>query len=90
MSFGGAVSVMITSIKNNTRLRRKSYFDKNILIKDKERDALLDKKATPEQLESIRNRLIEENRQKRIMNFKIFLFSLLLTITAILLLLYIW
>ena len=88
MSFGGAVSAMITSIKNNTRLRRKSYLNQNILIKDEK--ALIDKKATPEQLEAIRNRLIEENRQKRIMNFKIFLFSLLLTITAILLLLYIW
>ncbi len=88
MSFGGAVSAMITSIKNNTRLRRKSYLNQNILIKDEK--ALIDKKATPEQLEAIRNRLIEENRQKRIMNFKIFLFSLLLTITAILLLLYVW
>jgi hypothetical protein len=29
MSFGGSVSAMISSLKNNARAKRKTYFDKN-------------------------------------------------------------
>ena len=68
MSFGGSVSSMISSLKNNARNKRKNYFDRDNSIskhKNKKRNALLDKKATPEQLEQIRNNMIQENKKER-------------------------
>ena len=56
MSFGGAVSAMVTSIKNNARPKRKTFFDRNSKSSKnkKERNALLNKKVTPQQLLKIR------------------------------------
>ena len=74
MSFGGSVSAMLSTIKNNARAKRITYFDRdNKLSKNGEekRNPLLNKKATPEQLAEIRNRLIKENQKNRIKNLLI-------------------
>lgn len=64
---------MIASLKANKRSkndnlfkREKSYYKDKINI-----DKLLEKKATPEQLESIRQNLIKENRKNQIKNIKL-------------------
>ncbi len=65
MSFGGSVSAMISLLKNNARAKRKTYFDhdsKSTKGAKEERNALLDKKASPKQLAEIRNTMIQENR----------------------------
>lgn len=69
MSFGGAVSAMAASLKNNARTKRKNYFDRNSINSKSgngERNALLDKKATPEQLAEIRKEMLKENSKERI------------------------
>ncbi|SDW19122.1 hypothetical protein SAMN05444411_101249 [Lutibacter oricola] len=65
MNFGGAVSAMVTSIKNNARPKRKTYFDRDNKPskKKKERNALLEKKATPQQLLKIRQTIKLENKE---------------------------
>ncbi|PLX03201.1 MAG: hypothetical protein C0595_07990 [Marinilabiliales bacterium] len=61
MSFGGTVSAMITSLKNNARPKRKRLFDRSI----PETDIKLRprKKATKEQLEQARLKMKDENRK---------------------------
>ncbi len=62
MSFGGAVQAMITTMKNNSRSRKRSYFDKkHSNSNESRRNPLLDKKATPEQLAEIKERIMAEN-----------------------------
>ena len=79
MSFGGAVSAMITSLKNNKQSRR-STFDK---LKNYKKTTCtkveFEKKATPEQLQEIRERLQKENRKNLV-------FTLTFTITLTVLL----
>lgn len=61
MSFGGAVSAMITSLKNNARPKRKRLFDRDIpesSIKLRPR-----KRATKEQLDQARLQMKNENRK---------------------------
>ena len=68
MSFGGSVSAMAASLKNNARAKRKTYFDRNTKNSKKgalQRNALLDKKATPEQLAKIKKEITNENRKER-------------------------
>ena len=64
MSFGGAVSAMITSLKNNSR-DRKTLYDYKDLYKTKSKNKIYvtDKKATPEQLERIRTEMRAYNRK---------------------------
>ncbi|QCX37113.1 hypothetical protein FF125_01165 [Aureibaculum algae] len=75
MSFGGAVSAMVTSLKNNKR-SRVSTFEK---LKDYKNidygEGKIDKKATPEQLKAIREKLQKENRKKRIITIVYFVVS---------------
>lgn len=64
MGFGGSVSAMITSLKNNKR-SRVSTFDKlkkyeNVKYKD---GGKIEKKATPQQLKEIRERIKKENKK---------------------------
>ena len=69
MSFGGAVSAMAASLRNNARKKRKTYFDRDNSHsenKNENRNTLLEKKATPEQLAEIRKEMIKENRKERI------------------------
>ena len=66
MSFGGAVSAMLTSLKNNKR-SRVSAFEK---IKGYEnipyKKGKIEKKATPLQLKEIREKLQKENKRNTI------------------------
>lgn len=57
----GHIFAMIQSIKQNTRQSR-NVFDKNVYRKSKTRK-IQDKKATPEQLELIREKAKAENRR---------------------------
>lgn len=86
MSFGGSVSSMITSLKNNARSKRKTYFDRdNTSSKNqkKEKNALLDKKASPELLAKIKKEIIEENKRVLIKNLVITILSILTLILII-------
>jgi hypothetical protein len=84
MSFGGSVSAMISSIKNNTRSKRKTYFDRDNSNSRKglnsKRNKLLDKKASPELLAKIKSEMIEESRRTKIKNRIIIILSILVTI----------
>lgn len=66
MSFGGAVSAMLTSLKNNKR-PRVSAFEK---IKGYEhtpyKKGKIEKKATPHQLKLIREKIQKENKRNTI------------------------
>ncbi|WP_282021188.1 hypothetical protein [Tenacibaculum aiptasiae] len=79
MSFGGAVSAMITSLKNNKR-NRVSTFEK---IEGYETDSNtklhFDKSASQQQLNQIKNKIQKENQLaliKRIIFFILFLATL--------------
>ncbi|WP_127844774.1 hypothetical protein [Psychroflexus aestuariivivens] len=70
MGFGGSVSAMITSLKNNSRGKRQSYFDKkqnHSKSKKQNKNPLLEKKASPEQLQEIRMRLKKENKRNTLL-----------------------
>ncbi len=65
MSFGGSVSAMITSLKNNARTR-KSLFDKTDYFRNNNSGNLKikpGKKATLEQLKKVRIQIAIENRR---------------------------
>lgn len=86
MSFGGSVAGMIASLKANKRSkgdnlfkREKSYYKEKINI-----EKLLRKKSTPEQLKSIRQNLIKENKRNEIKNLKlIIIVSIVIILTYI-------
>ena len=62
MGFGGSVSAMISSLKNNKR-SRVSTFDKLKRYENaKYKKGKIEKKATPQQLKEIRERLQKENK----------------------------
>ena len=83
MSFGGAVSAMITSLKNNKR-DRVSAFDKMKKNKVKSKLKLhFDKKATPDQLKQIREKVRKENRKRATKNALLFLVILAIFIYVI-------
>jgi hypothetical protein len=87
MSFGGSVSAMLSSIKNNARAKRKTYFDRDNKYSkngEEKRNPLLDKKATPEQLAEIRNSLIKENKKDLIKNLIMIVVVLVLIISLLL------
>jgi cytochrome c-type biogenesis protein CcmH/NrfG len=84
MSFGGSAAAMITSLRNNARSKRKTFFGrKNINIKKENTEVLLDKKAVPEQLAEIRKNMLTENRKERNKNLLIALISLTLIVLVI-------
>ena len=63
MSFGGSVSAMITTIKNNRR-SRVSAFEKMERYSDvKYKEGTIDKKASPQLLREIRENIQRENRR---------------------------
>lgn len=68
MSFGGAVSAMITSLKNNDRRKKKTPFskEKNYVVKKDNIDNYDFPEATPELLEKIKKELTDYNRKKAI------------------------
>ncbi|MCF6349083.1 MAG: hypothetical protein L3J20_12410 [Flavobacteriaceae bacterium] len=72
MGFGGSVSAMITSLKNNKR-SRVSMFDKlkkyeNVKYKD---GGKIEKKATPQQLKAIRERIQKENKRTQVITLTV-------------------
>ncbi len=72
MGFGGAVSAMITSLKNNKR-NRKSTFEKLEKFRKENNDKLYFKNAaTKEELEEIRFKMKKENRISLIKNITLF------------------
>lgn len=88
MSFGGSVSAMISSIKNNTRAKRKTFFDRDetsIINAKNKRNFLHFKQATPEQLNFFKKKLILKNKRDRIS--VLILFSLILFLTIIIMVL---
>jgi len=65
MSFGGSVSAMITSLKNNARAR-KSLFDKTDYFRMNNSSNLKNKptkKASAKQLKKVRKQMAEENKK---------------------------
>ena len=71
MSFGGSVSGMIASLKNNARSKRKGYFDKKDSSKyNISTNKLLEKKASLRQLKNIKEKLEIENKKDRIIFLK--------------------
>ena len=62
MSFGGTVSSMITSLKNNAR-HRKTLYDKKFIFHKAGKNKLVfpNVKASPEQLDKIRKEAQKEN-----------------------------
>ena len=83
MSFGGSVGAMITSLKNNKR-SRVSTFKK---LKDYKNvdygEGTIDKKASPEQLKEIREKLQKENRKKLIITLLYFVISFAIIIVLL-------
>ncbi|WP_075342395.1 hypothetical protein [Tenacibaculum agarivorans] len=86
MGYGGAVSAMITSLKNNKRSR------KSAIKKLKERGYLghkisnqlhFTKEATPKQLEQIRNRIRKENQKKLLVHLSVIVTFSLIALLAI-------
>tara|TARA_R110002073_G_scaffold279026_1_gene443241 strand:- start:536884 stop:537150 length:267 start_codon:yes stop_codon:yes gene_type:complete len=63
MSFGGSVSAMLSTLKNNKR-SRVSTFEKLKGYEDvKYKKGRIEKKATPQQLKEIRDRLQKRNKR---------------------------
>ena len=66
MSFGGSVSAMLSSLKNNSRKKRKTIFDKDGHTNSgRHLNNLINKKATPEQLAEIKQKLDKQNKKAR-------------------------
>ncbi|WP_139958839.1 hypothetical protein [Flavicella sediminum] len=89
MSFGGSVAAMITSIKNNARTKRKSYFERDHSVSKQQTklDKLLQKKASPKQLKAIKDKIIQENNKR---NLRIILSTLIILITIYFFLQWLW
>lgn len=66
MSFGGSVSAMVPSLKNNKRSRRSTFDKLKAYEKVTVTKVKFENTATPEQLKEIRERLQKENRKNRI------------------------
>ena len=63
MSFGGAVSAMVTSLKNNKRSRVSAFKKMEGYADVKYKEGTIDKKASAQQLREIRERLQRENKR---------------------------
>ena len=82
MSFGGSVSAMLTTLKNNRR-KRVSTFKKLKTYEDvKYKKGRIDKKATRQQLIEIREKFQKEN--KRDIVIKIIVISAMIILFIIL------
>ncbi len=63
MGFGGSVSAMISSLKNNKRSRVRTFDKLKRYENVKYKKGKIEKKATPQQLKEIRERIQKENRR---------------------------
>ncbi|APZ46194.1 hypothetical protein BW723_07735 [Polaribacter reichenbachii] len=66
MGFGGSAAAMITSLKNNKRTRVSTFQKMKDFKEGKNIQVSFDKKATPQQLKRIREKLQSENKKKLI------------------------
>ena len=66
MSGGGFMSSMQTSLKNNQRKKKRLFDTLEHYVKTSNDPIKIDKKATPEQLNRIREKICKENREKLI------------------------
>ncbi|MDY7395961.1 hypothetical protein UMM65_11950 [Aureibaculum sp. 2210JD6-5] len=73
----GHASSMITSLKNNLRRKNIDKF-KSSKAKIEYKEGTIDKKATPEQLKAIREKLQKENKKKRIITILYFVISFII------------
>ncbi len=79
MSFG-IVQSMIISLRNNSRRKQAAHFDRQQMpLKDQRSTSseLLNKKASPQQLQKIKAKISSENRSAQIRAFLITLFTTL-------------
>ena len=65
MSFGGAVSAMQNSLKNNKRSRVSAFKRMKEHQSVKYKKGVIDKTASPQLLNEIRERIQKENRRNR-------------------------
>ena len=64
MSGGGFMSHMQTSLKNNRRKKKRLFDTLERYVKTSKDPIKIDKKATPEQLNRIREQIRKENKEK--------------------------
>jgi len=82
MSFGGSVSAMITSLKNNARPKKKILFDKkdtNWKNVNSDLKKIPEKKVSKQKLRQIRNKLTAENSRDNYKKFIVLIISILMT-----------
>mgnify|MGYP005998111097 CR=1 FL=1 len=77
MGFGGSVSAMVTSLKNNKRVRPSALNKIKQFEKGKYKEGSIDKKASPELLKDIRLKTKKEEKIRWIKN----LIALIILIT---------
>jgi len=90
MSFGGSVSAMITTMKNNSRRKKRSHFDRNSLHENGSNEKfneLLKRTASPEQLEAIRAKVKADKKRTLI---KTTVFSVIILICLFVLVKYLF
>ncbi len=66
MGFGGSVSAMMTSLKNNKRTRPSAFKKLKGFENGAYKDGSIDKKASPKLLKEIREKTIKENKERLI------------------------
>lgn len=86
MGFGGAVAGMITSLKNNKRARKSRFDEDRPFYSNKSSKPFIDHtKATPQQLQAIKNKLKLQRRKNNHLIYGMTSFIILLLITAMIL-----
>jgi len=78
MGFGGSVSAMVSSLKNNKRPRVSTFSKLKRYENVKYKKGSIEKKATPQQLKEIRERLQKENKKSLTISITIIAISILL------------
>jgi len=81
MGFGGSVSAMISSLKNNKRSRVRTFDKLKKYENVKYKEGKIEKKATPQQLKEIRERLQKENKKNQTISITILIAFIILTYT---------
>mgnify|MGYP000120843162 CR=1 FL=1 len=84
MSFGGSVSAMMTSLKNNKRTRPSAFKKLKNVENGAYKKGSIDKKASPKLLKELREKTIRENKERLLKNV------LILSTIALILFLVVW
>ncbi len=80
MGFGGSAAAMIATLKNNKRAKSTTFKDMKNYQKITYSQLHFSKKATPKQLQEIRERLQSKNRKSLIIKLSIVIVSLIVLI----------